>query len=81
MANQVTTKDRIDYLIKRRFPLSYLLSIMPSISRGAGPAPDTRQLRQDVDAFRGELAALAPEELIARYDAEKGKELTSDLPQ
>ena len=41
MANQVTTKDRVDYLVKRRFPLSYLLNILPSLSgRGHDVSPE-----------------------------------------
>lgn len=41
MANQVTTKDRVDYLVKRRFPLSYLLNIPPSLSgRGHDVSPE-----------------------------------------
>ena len=74
MANQTTTKDRVDYLVKRRFPLSYLLNIPLSVS-SRGPPPDTRELRKSVEAFREELAALSPEQLVARYDAEKTKEL------
>jgi hypothetical protein len=62
------------YLVKRRFPLSYLLNIPPSLS-GRGPPPDTRELRKSVEAFREELAALSPEELVARYEGEKRREL------
>jgi hypothetical protein len=74
MANQVTTNDRVDYLVKRRFPLSHLLNIPPSLS-SRGPPPDTRELRKSVAAFREELGALSPEELVVRYEAEKSREL------
>jgi hypothetical protein len=74
MAKQLTPKERIDYLVRRRFPLAYMLNIPPSIGTGRGPPPDTRQLRIEVDGFRGELAALPLQELIARFDEEKGRE-------
>lgn len=73
MPKEVNTRERVDYLVKRRYPLSHLLNI-PPIS-GRGPPPDTRELRKSVDAFRQELAGLSPEELVARYEAEKSKEL------
>jgi hypothetical protein len=73
MAKQPSTRERIDYLISRRFPLSYLLNIAPSLS-SRGPPPDTRQLRTEVDSFRSELVALSTPELIARFDEEKEKE-------
>src|SRR5262245_44110124 len=76
MAKEPTAKERVDYLVGRRFPLSYLLKIPPSISLSSrGPPPDTRELRKSVEAFREELAALSPEELVARYEAEKSREL------
>lgn len=75
MAKEPTAKERIDYLVGRRFPLSYLLKIPPSISLSSrGPPPDTRELRVAVEAFSKELAALPPEALVARWNEEKGKE-------
>jgi hypothetical protein len=74
MAKQLTAKDRIDYLVLRRFPLAYLLKIAPSLGRDSGPPPDTRQLRAEVEKFGKELAALTPEDLAARYDGEKARE-------
>jgi hypothetical protein len=73
MANEPTAKERIEYLMRRRFPLSYMLNISPSLS-SRGPPPDTRGLQTAVDAFTQELAALTPEALVARWDEEKGKE-------
>jgi hypothetical protein len=72
MAKQPTTAERIDYLVGRRFPLSYLLKIPPSSS--SAPPPDTRELRIAVEAFRRELAALTPEALVERFNEAKGKE-------
>jgi len=75
MPKQLSTTERIDYLIGRRFPLSYLLKIRPSVSlSSSAPPPDTRELRIAVGTFRTELAALSPQQLVARFDEEKGKE-------
>jgi hypothetical protein len=74
MAKELTAKERVDYLVGRRFPLSYMLNIPPSLS-SRGPPPDTRQLRTKVEGFRNELANLPPEELVAHFNEEKGKEL------
>jgi hypothetical protein len=76
MAKEPTATERIDYLVGRRFPLSYLLKIRPSVSLSSrAPSPDTRELRIVVEAFRRELAALTPEALVARFNEAKGKEL------
>jgi hypothetical protein len=74
MANQLTVKDRIDYLVQRRFPLAYMLSIRPSIASSNAPLPDTRQLRSEIETFRNELAAFTYEELVARYEEAKRQE-------
>jgi hypothetical protein len=75
MAKEPTARERIDYLVGRRFPLSYLLKIPPSISLGSREPPsDTRELRKAVEAFTKELAALTSEALVARWKEEKGKE-------
>jgi len=69
MTEDPTPKERVDYLVKRRFPLSYLLNIPPG-----GSLQDTRELRKAVEEFRHELAALSPQGLLVRYDLEKSKE-------
>jgi len=52
IAKEPTAKERIDYLVRRRFPHSYLLKIPPSISLSIRePPPDTRDLRVAVEAF------------------------------
>jgi len=73
MAKQFFHNEGIDYLVRRRFPLSSLLNVGPSLGSG-GPPPDTRELRIAVDAFRNELAALTPEELAARVSKERARE-------
>jgi hypothetical protein len=76
MAKEPTAKERIDYLVRRRFPHWYLLKIPTSFSLGGGgPPPDTRELRIAIEAFTKELAAVAPEPLVARWNEEKRKEL------
>lgn len=75
MAKEPTATERIGYLIGRRFPLSYLLKIPPSISlSSSGPPADTRELRVAVEAFSQELGALSPTELLQRWNEEKQKE-------
>jgi hypothetical protein len=74
MTKQLTAEQRVDYLVQRRFPRAYMLNIPPSIGTGRGAPPDTRQLRVAVDGFRSELTALSLQELIARFDEEKGRE-------
>jgi hypothetical protein len=68
-------KDRAEYLLHRRFPYARAIGFPTSLtsrhSRGAGPTPE---IRQRVEAYRAELAALSVEELVARYNAEKQRE-------
>lgn len=66
--------QRIEYLVLRRFPKANLLDVPPSIGSGTRSLPDRRQLRADVEAYKGELWALPPDELAALYAAERGKE-------
>jgi hypothetical protein len=66
--------DRIDYLVFRRFPAARWMNIPPVLSSRGRPQPVDPQLRPQVDAYRAELAALAPNDLAARFDAERGKE-------
>ena len=74
MAKQFTRQQCVDYLVRRRFPRSYLLNAMP-FGGTIMAQPDTGELRLAVNAFKDELAALTPEELDARFNEEKGKEL------
>jgi hypothetical protein len=74
MTKQLTAEQRVEYLVQRRFSLAYMLNFPPSIGTGRRAPPDTRQLRSDVDSFRSELTALSLQELIARFDEEKGRE-------
>jgi hypothetical protein len=68
-------KDRAEYLVLRRFPFARAIDFPPSLTsgrgRGAGASPE---LREKLAAFRAELAALPPEEVDARFEAEKRRE-------
>jgi hypothetical protein len=68
-------KDRAEYLLNRRFPHARAMLSPPSLSSGrnrnTGPTPE---MRERVEAYRAEIAALAPRELVARYNAEKQRE-------
>jgi hypothetical protein len=69
-----TLKQRIDYLVLRRFPNAGQLKIPVSIGPGTRYVPDTRKLRADVEAYDAQLRALPPNELSALHVAEKEKE-------
>ena len=73
--NNPTLKDRAEYLLNRRFPYARAILFPPSHTssrgRGAGPTPE---MRERVEAYKAELAALSIEELVARYNAEKQRE-------
>jgi hypothetical protein len=68
-------KDRAEYLLRRRFPYAraiiFPISLTSGRSRGTGPTPE---MRQRVEAYQAELAALSPQELVARFNAEKQRE-------
>jgi hypothetical protein len=68
-------KDRAEYLLNRRFPHARAMLSPPSLSSGrnrnTGPTPE---MRERVEAYRAEIAALSPQELVARYNAGKQRE-------
>jgi hypothetical protein len=69
-----TEKDRIEYLIERRFPGARTLRIRPSISPSTRFYPDTRKFAADVESYRSELRALSPAALEAQVLEERIKE-------
>lgn len=74
-ARNPSLKDRTEYLVRRRFPFARALEFPPSLTSGrGGSAAASPELRQALADYRAELAALSPEELVARYDAEKQRE-------
>lgn len=67
-----TLKDRAEYLVLRRFPFARAIDFPPPINPGRARLPGpTAETRQALASYRAELAALTPEELIARYNAEQ----------
>lgn len=71
----VTDKDRIDYLILRRYPGARVLGIPPSLSAiGRHDYPDTTQMRANDSAYRAELSVLSGEQLYTVYAEERRKE-------
>lgn len=65
-------KDRVEYLVLRRFPYARAIEFPPSLNAGrarhSGASAETRQALAD---YRSELAGLSPQELISRYNAEQ----------
>jgi hypothetical protein len=65
-------KDRVEYLVLRRFPSARAIEFPPSINAGrgrhSGASAETRKALAD---YRSELAGLSLQELIARYNAEQ----------
>jgi hypothetical protein len=65
-------KERAEYLVLRRFPFARAIDFPPSLNSGRARLPGhTAETRQALASYRAELAALTPEELIARYNAEQ----------
>jgi hypothetical protein len=71
--NVASDKDRIDYLILRRYPGARVLKNPPSLS-SSHTHPDRRQIQANVAAYRAELSALPADQLRGLYDAEREKE-------
>jgi hypothetical protein len=72
-----TDKDRIEYLILRRYPGARMLKFPPSLSASIGSRgcyPDTRELKANVGAYRAQLSTLPLEELRALYSQERNRE-------
>ncbi len=69
-----TDKDRIEYLILRRYPGARVLKIPPTLGVSRHHYPDTRQIEANVAAYRAELAALSRQQLDALYTEEHKKE-------
>ena len=66
-------KDRVEYLVLRRFPSARAIEFPPPLNVGSarphsGASAETRKALAD---YRSELADLSPQELIARYNAEQ----------
>ena len=56
----------------RRFPYARAIDFPPSLNSGRARLPGpTAEMRQALASYRAEVAALTPEELIARYNAEQ----------
>lgn len=74
-SGDISRKDRTEYLVLRRFPFARALEFPPSLnagrSRGSLPSPEKRQ---ELAAYRAELATLSNEEIIERHKAEKQRE-------
>lgn len=71
-ARNPSLKDRAEYLVLRRFPFARAIDFPPSLNASrARPSGPSLELRQALTDYRAELAALTPEELIARYNAEQ----------
>jgi hypothetical protein len=70
-----TDKDRIEYLVLRRYPDARLLKIPRTLSLSGQGYPDTRQLKASVAAYRAELSALSAQQLRASYTEVRNKEL------
>ena len=73
MSEPVNHAERIEFLVRRRFPNVGMLRVFPSLN-SRSPVPDTTKLREGVAAFRSELAELSPQDVLVRYDAEQAKE-------
>lgn len=74
MPNYTNSSERIDYLVHRRFPNANMLRVAVSSLSSRRFAPDTTKLREAVEAYRKELAALTFDELAARFEEEQRRE-------
>lgn len=71
-------KDRTEYLVLRKYPFARAIEFPPPINVGSRPKLRARdvspQMREALAAYRAELAALSPAEIIKRYTTEKQQE-------
>lgn len=71
----LTIKDRAEYLLNRRFPFARAFTYPPSLKSGRNLAPTvTAEMRQRIESYRAELAAMPADALVARYNEEQERE-------
>ena len=74
-SNEISLKDRTEYLVLRKFPFARAIEFPPSLNASRGRRTEASpQLREALAAYRAELASLSSEEIAARYTAEKDRE-------